>query len=402
VSSRKSGLGRGLDALIPTGAGPTSGAVARQTPGDDTATMFGLIDPDGAVRDRLPITVDEMKALYADMVEARAFDTKSMALQRQGRLATYAPFRGQEGAQIGAAAALHDDDWVAATYRDAALNWRAGYPWELLILGRTGDERGGEVPEGVNILPPSITVGGHMIHAVGLAWAEMLTGTDRIAFTSFGDGATSEGDFHEAMNFAAVYNTPTVFFCQNNGYAISYPTSEQTRSESIAIKAEAYGMPGIRVDGNDVVAVLVAVREAASLARSGAGPSLIEAVTYRIGPHTTADDPSRYRPADEGDQWEDKDPLERVRRLLESQGAWTEEWQSELETEATQTIERAVDWAESIPEPTFEEMLSRMYAQPTAPLREQLDHEGGRPPSDPPSGQGGGKHAGSTHGAVDG
>jgi len=241
-----------------------------------------------------------------------------------------------------------------------------------------------------------------MIHAVGLAWAEMLTGTDRIAFTSLGDGATSEGDFHEAMNFAAVYNTPTVFFCQNNGYAISYPTSEQTRSESIAIKAEAYGMPGIRVDGNDVVAVLVAVREAASLARSGAGPSLIEAVTYRIGPHTTADDPSRYRPADEGDQWEDKDPLERVRRLLESQGAWTEDWQSELETEATQTIERAVDWAESIPEPTFEEMLSRMYAQPTAPLREQLDHEAGRPPSDPPPGHGGGEHAGSPHGAVDG
>ncbi|MGD2060220.1 MAG: pyruvate dehydrogenase (acetyl-transferring) E1 component subunit alpha [Acidimicrobiia bacterium] len=337
--------------------------------------MFGLLNPDGSVKERLPLTLDEMKALYADMVEARMFDTKSIAMQRQGRLATYAPFRGQEAAQIGAAAALRDDDWVAATYRDAALNWRAGYPWELLILGRTGDERGGQVPEGVNILPPSITVGGHMIHAVGLAWAEMLKGSDRIALTSFGDGATSEGDFHEAMNFAAVYRAPTVFFCQNNGYAISYPISEQTRSESIAIKAEAYGMPGVQVDGNDVVAVLVAVREAVSMARAGDGPTLIEAITFRMGPHTTADDPTRYRSDEEGSRWEERDPLERVRLLLERQGAWSEAWQEDLERQASNVIESAVDWAESVPEPTFDEMLGRMYAEPTAPLRAQLDED---------------------------
>ena len=167
-----------------------------------------------------------------------------------------------------------------------------------------------------------------MIHAVGLAWAEKLKGSERIALTSFGDGATSEGDFHEAMNFAAVFATPTVFFCQNNGYAISYPTSEQTKSETIAVKADAYGMPGIRVDGNDVVAVLVAVREAASRARSGEGPSLIEAVTYRQGPHTTADDPTRYRDSEESADWEKQDPLERVRILLERQGSWTEDWPS--------------------------------------------------------------------------
>ncbi|HEX6302009.1 MAG TPA: pyruvate dehydrogenase (acetyl-transferring) E1 component subunit alpha [Acidimicrobiia bacterium] len=376
MSSRKSGLGRGLDALIPTG-GPTSVPVTRQTDTDERRVMFSLINPDGSVRDRLPITLDEMKALYADMVEARAYDSKSIAMQRQGRLATYAPFRGQEAAQVGAAAGLENDDWVSGTYRDAALNWRAGFPWELLILGRTGDERGGEVPEGINVLPPSITVGGHMIHAVGLAWAEKLSGSNRIALTSFGDGATSEGDFHEAMNFAAVYQTPTVFFCQNNGFAISYPTSEQTRSESIAVKADAYGMPGIRVDGNDVVAVLVAVREAAVLARSGSGPSLIEAVTYRMGPHTTADDPARYREADEGEEWEEKDPLSRVQKLLERHGTWTEQWQAGLEEQASQRIERAVEWAESVPEPTFEEMLNRMYAEPTAPLLEQLD-EGGQ------------------------
>ena len=333
--------------------------------------MFGLIDPEGTVRDRLPVTLEEMRALYADMVEARVYDTKSMAMQRQGRLATYAPFHGQEAAQIGAGAALRDNDWVVATYRDAALNWRAGYPWELLILGRTGDERGGQLPEGVNILPPSITVGGHMIHAVGLSWAEKLAGTDRIALASFGDGATSEGDFHEAMNFAAVYETPTVFFCQNNGYAISYPVSEQTKSESIAVKADAYGMPGIQVDGNDVVAVLVAVREAAAVARAGGGPSLIEAVTYRMGPHTTADDPGRYRHDGESGEWESRDPLARVRSLLERQGAWTEEWQTELEAEASANIETAVEWAEAVPPPTFEEMINRMYADLTPGLLAQ-------------------------------
>jgi pyruvate dehydrogenase E1 component alpha subunit len=348
-----------------------------QTPLDGEAFVFSLIHPDGSVRDRLPITLDEMRALYTDMVEARVFDTKSMAMQRQGRLATYAPFRGQEAAQIGAAAAIREDDWVAATYRDAALNWRAGYPWGLLILGRTGDERGGELPEGVNILPPSITVGGHMIHAVGLAWAEKLSGSDRIALASFGDGATSEGDFHEAMNFAAVYHTPSVFLCQNNGYAISYPTSEQSRSESIAIKADAYGIPGIQVDGNDVVAVLVAIREAAAMARSGEGPSLIEAVTYRMGPHTTADDPTRYRDESETEEWADRDPLIRVQKLLEQQGTWSQDWQDELEQTASDRIEEAVEWAESVPEPTFEEMLSRMFAEPTEPLLEQLE-EGAR------------------------
>lgn len=361
MATRKAGLGRGLETLLPVDPAVTLNSIFGQTPADEGG-VFNLINPDGTVVDRLPLTREEMRALYADMVEARTYDRKSMAMQRQGRLATYAPFQGQEAAQIGAAAALREGDWVAATYRDAALNWRAGYPWELLILGRTGDERGGQVPEGVNILPPSITVGGHMIHAVGLAWAELLKETDRIALTSFGDGATSEGDFHEAMNFAAVYGTPTVFFCQNNGYAISYPVSEQTRSETIAAKAAAYGMPGIRVDGNDVAAVLVKVTEAADRARAGEGPMLIEAVTYRMGPHTTADDPGRYRESGEADGWEDRDPLRRVRLLLEKAGGWTEEWQDDLEEEASQRIEQAVEAAESVPAPTLEQMLGRMHA----------------------------------------
>ncbi|HJQ90290.1 MAG TPA: pyruvate dehydrogenase (acetyl-transferring) E1 component subunit alpha [Acidimicrobiia bacterium] len=334
--------------------------------------MLTLISPDGTVGDRLPITLEEMRRLYSDMVEARTYDHKCMAMQRQGRLATYAPFEGQEAAQIGAAAALRPDDWVAATYRDAALMWRAGYPWSLLVAGRTGDERGGQAPDGVNVLPPSITVGGHMIHAVGLAWAEALRGSDRVALTSFGDGATSEGDFHEAMNFAAVFSTPTVFLCQNNGFAISYPRAEQTRSESIAMKAEGYGMPGVLVDGNDVAAVFEVVSEAVTRARSGEGPTLIEAVTYRLGPHTTADDPSRYRDEDDTVEWREKDPLERVRLLLDRAGGWTPEWQTDLETRAAGVIEEAVATAEALPLPTAEEMLLRMYEQPTSPIESQL------------------------------
>ncbi len=372
MSSRKPGLGRGLDSLIPPPIETTRAVTSEQTHPDKGSSMFGLVNPDGSVRDRLPITVEDMRGLYADMVEARTYDDKSMAMQRQGRLATYAPFQGQEAAQIGAGAALRDDDWVVATYRDAALNWRAGYPWRLLILGRTGDERGGELPDGINILPPSITVGGHMIHAVGIAWAERLQGSDKITLTSFGDGATSEGDFHEAMNFAAVFETPTVFLCQNNGYAISYPTAEQTKSETIAAKAEGYGMPGIRVDGNDVVAMFVAVRDAADRARRGEGPSLIEAVTYRLGPHTTADDPTRYRDVAEPLEWEERDPLLRVRRLLEKAGGWTAEWQSELEAKAGQLIEDAVNWAESVPEPTLEEMLGRMFEGKSRGMSDQL------------------------------
>lgn len=371
MSSRKPGLGRGLEALIPPASQKTSDAPIRETSAHGTEDMFRLIEPDGSVRDRLPIALEEMRGLYADMVEARVFDAKSIAMQRQGRLATYAPFEGQEAAQIGAAAALRPQDWVAATYRDAALNWRAGYPWRLLVLGRTGDERGGQVPDDINILPPSITVGGHMIHAVGLAWAEKLRGTDRVALTSFGDGATSEGDFHEAMNFAAVYGTPTVFFCQNNGFAISYPTSEQTRSETIAAKADAYGMPSARVDGNDVVAVLAAVREAIDRARGGDGPSLIEAVTFRLGPHTTSDDPTRYRDEEATEAWRAKDPLERVRKLLEKAGGWSPEWQKDLEEAASRNIEDAVEWAESLDPPTRDDMLDRMYASPTSSLEEQ-------------------------------
>ncbi len=334
--------------------------------------MRQILDADGTVIGGPIPDLKAVRSLYRAMVIARHYDKKCTALQRQGRLATYAPFEGQEAAQIGSAAALHPDDWMVATYRDAAAMWHQGYPWTNLILGRTGDERGGCPPEGVPVLPPSITVGAHMIHAVGLGWAERIRGTSRIAITYFGDGATSEGDFHEAMNFAGVFKTPTVFVCQNNGWAISLPTERQTASETIAQKAAAYGMPGVLVDGNDVFAVHEVTKQAVARARSGEGPTLIEALTYRVGAHTTADDHGRYRDLTDVEVWRRRDPIERVRRYLEAEGAWDEGWEEELDVSATAEMEQAVADAEALPPLDAEGIFSEMFSAPTPQLGEQL------------------------------
>jgi pyruvate dehydrogenase E1 component alpha subunit len=334
--------------------------------------MRQILTPSGALADDAPMDDDLASRLYRAMVFARTYDRKSMALQKQGRLATYAPFEGQEAAQAGSAAALQVDDWMVGTYRDAAAMWMQGYPMELLFAGRTGHERGGQVPEHVNVLPPSITVGGHMVHAVGLAWAERLQGSSRIALTYFGDGATSEGDFHEAMNIAAVQKVGVVFVCQNNGWAISLPTAEQTASETIAEKAIAYGMPGVQVDGNDIFAVYDATRDAVDRARRGDGPTLIEAVTYRMGPHTTADDPGRYRSDQERQEWEGRDPIERLRIYLSERGRWDEDWQVRIEHQAGSEIERAITLAEGMAAPSAEDMFEAMFAEMPPHLAEQL------------------------------
>jgi pyruvate dehydrogenase E1 component alpha subunit len=333
--------------------------------------LHQVLTADGELAGEAPFGIEDTKGLYRAMVAARLYDRKATALQKQGRLATYAPFEGQEAAQIGSAAALRADDWMVATYRDAAAMAYHGYPRTLLLLGRMGDERGGSPPDGVNVLPPSITVGAHMLHAVGLAWAEKLNRRDRIAITYFGDGATSEGDFHEALNFAGVYQTPVVFLCENNQYAISLRRDRQTAAKTIAGKAEGYGFPGTWVDGNDLFAVYGVTAEAVHRARSGGGPTLIEALTYRLGPHTTSDDPRRYRSDQEEAEWRERDPLERVRRYLAAEGAWTEGWQHDMEAEESAAIEAAVEEAESLPPQKPEEIFESMFAEMTPQLREQ-------------------------------
>ena len=335
--------------------------------------MRQILTPDGRLLGDSPLSVGETRRLYRAMVAVRLFDQKSVALQKQGRLATYAPYEGQEAAQVGSAAAMRPDDWMVATYRDAAAMWMQGYPWASLILWRSGDERGGSPPADVPVLPASITVGAHMLHAVGLAWAAKLQGRDTVAVTYFGDGATSEGDFHEAMNFASVYDIGTVFLCQNNGYAISMPRSRQTGSQTIAQKADAYGMPGILVDGNDLLAMYEVTSTALARARTGEGPTLIEALTYRIGPHTTNDDPGRYRSRTEEDEWRRKDPIERVRRHLETEGAWDQQWQSDIEKVESEAIEAAVEEAEAVGAQDLDAMFDGMFETPTRTLIHQRE-----------------------------
>jgi pyruvate dehydrogenase E1 component alpha subunit len=330
-----------------------------------------VLTPEGELAGEPPFEVEETVRLYRAMVGARLYDRKGTALQKQGRLATYAPFEGQEAAQIGSAAALRPDDWMVATYRDAAAMAFHGYPRALLLLGRMGDERGGSPPEGVNVLPPSITVGAHMLHAVGLGWAERLQGRDRIALTYFGDGATSEGDFHEAMNFAGVFQTPVVFLCENNQYAISLRRDRQTAASTIAGKAEGYGIPGVLVDGNDLFAVYSVTSEALQRARSGGGPTLVEALTYRLGPHTTSDDPRRYRSDEEEAEWRERDPLLRLRRYLTGIGAWSDERQQSVEAEEAAAIEAAVEEAESVPPQEPRELFRSMFAEMTPQLGAQ-------------------------------
>ena len=333
--------------------------------------MLQILTPEGELTGDPPVDLDGAVALFREMVRARVYDRKGIALQKQGRLATYAPFEGQEAAQVGSAAVLDRQDWMVPAYREPAAMWMHGYPMELLFATRRGTELGGSPPEGVRVLPCSIPVGSHMLHAVGLAWAEQLRGTGRIAITYFGDGATSEGDFHEAMNFAGVFRVGCVFFCQNNGWAISLPREEQTASATIAAKAAAYGMVGRLVDGNDVLAVYQVTQEAARRARAGEGPTLIEAVTYRMGPHSTTDDPGRYRDPALVEAWRAKDPLDRMRTYLERENRWSAQQQDEWERADAAAVERAVSAAEALPAYTPGEIFDGMFAQLPAPLAAQ-------------------------------
>lgn len=304
------------------------------------------------------------------MMTMRIYDRKAVSLQRQGRFGTYAQMEGQEASLIAStylAAAGLDGDHLPGD----GGHVRHGVPLKSLSLYWMGNEFGSHMPEGVRVLPMSIPVGSHPLHAIGLAYAGKYRGDNSIAITYFGDGATSEGDVHEAMNFAGVYQLPCVFFCQNNQYAISVPIREQTASPTIAQKAVAYGFPGIRVDGNDIFAVYTAVNDAVERARRGEGPTLIEAYTYRLGPHTTADDPTKYREDDEVVIWRERDPIPRVQAYLAGRGQWSEDWEHELLESCTAVVEEAMNEAEAVPEPPPQDMFRYMYAEMTPVLKEQ-------------------------------
>jgi pyruvate dehydrogenase E1 component alpha subunit len=290
---------------------------------------------------------DELKRMYELLVLSRTFDQRALALQREGRLGTYPSLLGQEAAQVGSALAAEKQDWIFPSFREAGVYITAGFPLDLLYQYWSGDERGMKIPEGLNIFPLCIPVGTQVPHAVGAAMAAKYR-KDRIAVLAyFGDGGSSKGDFHEGLTMAGVFKLPVVFLCQNNHWSISVPRERQTASKTIAQKAYAYGFEGVQVDGNDVLAVYKATRDAVRKAKEGNGPTLLECDTYRIADHTTADDASRYRPKEEVELWKAKDPLLRMRAFLEKKSLWTAEYQKEVEARSKAAVDEAGKKAES-------------------------------------------------------
>ncbi|GAD87841.1 pyruvate dehydrogenase (acetyl-transferring) E1 component subunit alpha [Nocardia asteroides NBRC 15531] len=327
-----------------------------------------LVQPDGRrVFDRehaalvADVDAERLRQLYQDMVVTRRIDLEATALQRQGQLGLWPPLLGQEAAQVGSAHALHPDDYVFCSYRETAVAYCRGVAPEQLTTLWRGVAHHCWDPDSVNMTNANIVVGSQGLHATGYAYAAHLDGADMATIAYFGDGATSQGDIAEALGFAAAWSAPVVFFCQNNQWAISEPVAVQSHVPLVR-RADGYGIPGVQVDGNDVLAVLAVTRQAVERARTGGGPTFVEAMTYRMGPHTTADDPSRYRTAADTEYWEHRDPTERLRLLLDREGLLDPEFQRRV-TETADDVARRVRTATTeMPDPDPLRMFDNVYA----------------------------------------
>ena len=330
---------------------------------------LSILDSDGNLDATLEpsIPAGELQRIYRGMLLGRRVDERMVRLQRQGRIGTFAPIKGQEAAQIGSVAALRPTDWMVPSFRETAAMFYRGWSIERILLFFAGRLEGGEPGPEQRDLPICIPVATQLPHAVGLAYAAQYRGDDAVVMAYFGDGATSEGDFHESVNFAGVWHVPLVFICQNNQWAISVPLKKQTHSRTLAQKALAYGFPGLQVDGNDVLAVYQASREAVERAREGGGPTLIECVTYRLGVHTTADDPTKYRSNEEVEAWERKDPLTRFRAYLERKGLDTPGLDEAIEAEIGEAVRRF----EAAPPADPLAMFDHVYAERPPDLEAQ-------------------------------
>ncbi len=320
--------------------------------------LYRVMGPESNHADR--VEPETARNIYKDMVLLRTFDEKTINLQRQGRVGTFPPSLGQEAAEIGSAWALCPEDWMAPSYRDHGAIYVHGVPFQHVVLFAMG--KGSSIDGKARVLPTSIPISSHLPHAVGLAMAAKTLNQERVAIAYFGDGGTSEGDFHEALNFAGVFRAPVIFFCQNNGWAISVPVSRQTATPTLVQKAAAYGIEGVRVDGNDALACYQVVQEARERALSNQGPSLIEALTYRIGPHTTADDPTRYRPAQELERWRgEMDPISRLREHLKARGGLSDQEALTIAEDAKALVNAAVEEALNAPAVAVETMFEHVY-----------------------------------------
>ena len=320
------------------------------------------------------LTDDLVLQLSDKMVMLRVADQQALTLQRAGRMGTYPPTLGQEATNIGSAGALEGGDWVVPSFREMGAMLLRGVPLRLSYLYWMGCEWGSHFPEDVKVLPICAPVSTQILHGVGLAWAAKLKKENYVTLIFFVDGATSKGDFHEAMNFAGVFKTPCVFFCQNNQYSISVPRPAQTAATTLAQKAIAYGFPGVIVDGNDLLAIYAVTQAAALKGRAGEGPVLIEAQTYRLGPHTTADDPSRYRSAEELKKQEPFDPILRVRVYLEKKGLISEASEKQRLSDYEQMTKDAAKEAEAAVSLNSDDMFDFHYAQMPAYLAVQKDY----------------------------
>ena len=339
--------------------------------------MVQILDEKGNHKeDLIPKELDDktIQKLYEDMVFYRMCDRRMLKMQRSGRMATFASVEGQEAAQIGSEFAIEKTDWIVPAFRELVAMCAHGVPVESFFSFWRGNEVGGKHPKGVNVMPASIPVASQMLHAVGISLAAKLRKENQITVVYFGDGATSEGDFHEALNFAGVFKTPTIFICQNNQYAISVPRSKQTAAETLAQKAIAYGFPGVLVDGNDLFAMYAVTKEAAERARKGKGPTLIEAYTYRLGDHTTSDDATKYRDPAEVELWRKKDPILRLQKYLEKKGLWDKKYEEKLQEKLLIRVDEITEHVEATPDQTVDDIFDYLYAEIPASLQEQKDH----------------------------
>jgi pyruvate dehydrogenase E1 component alpha subunit len=311
--------------------------------------------------------------MYKTMTLGRVADIKALQYQRQGRMLTYAPNMGQEAAQVGSMAALESRDWLSPGFRDLDSMLFRGVPLRQIYLYWYGNEWGSYFGEDQRILPFNIIIGSQINHAAGLAYASKILKKDEVAVAVIGDGGTSHGEFYEGVNFAATYDAPLIVLIQNNQYAISTPRAKATKAKTLAQKAVAFGSEGIQVDGNDVLAMYVAMKESASHARSGKGPVLIEAVTYRMGPHTTSDDPSIYRTKEEEQEWALKDPNLRFKKYLINKGYWSEEEDQALDEYNNNYVAEEFKWVEENGSATLEDIFKYTYAEMTPQLQEQYE-----------------------------
>jgi pyruvate dehydrogenase E1 component alpha subunit len=344
---------------------------------------FSLLNEDGSVRkgvDAPEVPAEDAKRLYRGLLQVRIVDDRMMKLQRQGRLGFYMLSLGEEATHFGAAYPLRPTDWVFPSYREPGVAFWRGYSildFTNQLFGNAEDPvKGRQMPvhhsiKWANFVSISSPVGTQIPQATGMAMAARIQKKDDLALVYFGEGTTSTGEFHVGLNFAGVFKAPVIFLCRNNSWAISTPTSAQTAASSYAVKALAYGMPGVRVDGNDLLAMIMVVREAAARARRGEGPTLIEAVTYRRGGHSSSDDPSAYRDPAEPKQWEKSDPLERWRRYLEQRGLYSDAMHKQYTDEITAEVMEALKHAEKVGMPAIETMFDDVFAEVPDYLVEQ-------------------------------